>query len=204
MWCVLYAAGAPWASRAVGRKRARFYPRNPHYPQAESAFPRPRIVTASGRGRDELPATEDRLPSHSRSGCPAGRFRAEGRTEAQGRAADEAAARRTMTGLPFSGCESGRLREAPTPDPRAFGLAGPDRAGHRTFGSKTCPGGTEGFGPRIRPAAGPGLRLWNREGRNGSASFRSAKRRTVRASGPVGEPAGKPAAASAADGLRRW
>ena len=123
-WRSLYsgralAASAPWPRGAAARFgsrplfQARTYSRYPRYPQAESAWPPGFFVTASGCGRDDLSETKESLPSHSRSGCPAGRLRAAGRTEAKGRAADEAAARRTMAGLPFSGCESGRLREAP-------------------------------------------------------------------------------------------
>ena len=44
-----------------------------------------------------------------------------------------------MAGLPFSGCESGRLREAPNGFPAAFGHVGDRQAGHRTFGFRTCP-----------------------------------------------------------------
>ena len=102
--------GQAMASARTGRG---FYPRYPRYPQVESAFAGAGIMTASRRGRDDPSETTESLPSHSRSGCPAGRLRAAGQVRSKGRAADEAAARRTMTGLPFSECESGRLREAP-------------------------------------------------------------------------------------------
>lgn len=102
-------------------------------------------MTARGRGRDELSETKGSLPSHSRSGCPAGHLRVAGQVRSKGGAADEAAARRTMTGLPFSECESGRLREAPIPEPSAFGREEPDQARHRTFGFKDLPRRKAGF-----------------------------------------------------------
>lgn len=85
--------------------------------------------------------------------------------EADGRAADEAAARRTMTGLPFSECESGRLRKAPNPEPKAFGLEEPDQAGHRTqvqdqpgrrrdFGSRAATGGKGASAPDMSGRTG--------------------------------------------------
>jgi hypothetical protein len=112
-------------------KRPASYARYPCYPQADSAWNAPAFVTAMGRGRDDLPATEDSLPSHSPGQDRAGCLRAARRIEADGRAADEAAARRTMAGLPFSGCESGRLREAPTGD-QIFRGRGTVKTGHRT------------------------------------------------------------------------
>jgi len=195
-------------------------------------------MTARGCGRDALSETEESLPSHSRSGCPAGRLRAAGQVEVQGRAADEAAARRTMTGLPFSGCESGRLREAPTPEPRAFGLEGKVRQDTGPSGSRTCPGGkrdfgqrvaaggkglrprsvgqdrasawglrtggpsvsahgpsggTKGFGPRIPAGCGEGASaLEPRRQEQEAQAFRSAERRTARASALSGSPRGNP------------
>jgi hypothetical protein len=94
---------------------ARTYARYPRYPQAICAWSDSESVTASGCGRDDPPATEVSLPSHSPGGCLApssDRWPA----EADGRAADEAAAMRTRTGLPFSGCGGGRLRTAPIRD----------------------------------------------------------------------------------------
>jgi hypothetical protein len=115
-------------------------------------------VTATSRGRDDLSETKGSLPSHSRSGRPAGRLRAAGQVEVQGRAADEAAARRTMTGLPFSGCESGRLREAPTRNQEPSGWrnrirwdTGPSGSGpaRAESGTSVCapPPAEKGFGP---------------------------------------------------------
>lgn len=174
-WRSLYsgrtlAASAPWpptarfAIRGARRNRARTYSRYPRYPQAESAWPGRFFVTASGCGRDDLSETKESLPSHSRSGCPAGRLRAAGQAEAKGRAADEAAARRTMAGLPFSGCESGRLREAPigTESLRARGTG---QAGHRTFGSRTSPAAS-GISISASPPAEKGFGL-DRSGRTG-------------------------------------
>ena len=90
----------------------RTYAHYPRYPQAESAWSDSVSMTASIRGRDDPPATEESLPSHSPGGCLA-RSSDLRLAEADGRAADEAAAMRTMAGLPFSGCDGGRLREAP-------------------------------------------------------------------------------------------
>ena len=116
----------------------RTYAHYPRYPQVDSPWFDSDSMTASNRGRDDPPATEVSLPSHSPGGCLApssDRWPA----EADGRAADEAAAMRTRTGLPFSGCGGGRLRKAPIRNrlsfgtvatgsgPRVFGPHGPDR-----------------------------------------------------------------------------
>ncbi len=139
-----------------GRSGATSYARYPHYPQAESAWSDSVSVTASIRGRDDPPATEESLPSHSPGGCLA-RSSDLRLAEADGRAADEAAAMRTMAGLPFSGCDGGRLREAPIRNrngPRARPEPAPDQrssdrrngqAGHRIFGSRTSPAESEVF-----------------------------------------------------------
>ena len=118
------------------------YARYPRYPQADSAWTDSDSMTASGCGRDDLPATGESLPSHSPGGCliPSSDWRS---AEADGRAADEAAAMRTMAGLPFSGCESGRLREAPIRNRPSFGNVG-DGSGPETFGPSD----------RIRPDTG--------------------------------------------------
>ena len=171
-WRFLYAgrraAGKPRLERRSGR-RARARHSGPH--RAPRVMPvilvihrrnplgLPTIfVTASGCGRDDLPETEESLPSHSRSGCPAGRLRAAGQAEAKGRAADEAAARRTMAGLPFSGCESGRLRKAPTVSRRPSGTweTGPGRTPDLRV--QDLPGGS-GISVSAPPPAEKGLRL---------------------------------------------
>jgi hypothetical protein len=106
---------------------------------------------ADDASADDPPATEGSLPSHSPGGNRAGRLRAARRMEADGRAADEAAARRTMTGLPFSECGSGRLRKAPTRNQRPSGsrnrtgrtpdLRVQDQPGRRRdFGSRAATG----------------------------------------------------------------
>jgi hypothetical protein len=91
-----------------------------------------------------------------------------------------------MAGLPFSGCESGRLREAPKrvssrpSGTRATFRREPDlrirdpSGGKRDFGRRAATGGTLGFGPLILRAgpgfgpgaakpADPGLRLMDRQ-----------------------------------------
>jgi hypothetical protein len=147
------------------------YARYPRYPQAESAWCDSESVTASGRGRDDLPATGESLPSHSPGGrlVPSSDWRP---AEADGRAADEAAAMRTRTGLPFSGCDGGRLREAPirnrdhlrvrtepAPDQRSSDRRN-GQAGHRIFGSRTSPAESDVFGQarchRLRRSFGSG------------------------------------------------
>jgi hypothetical protein len=72
-----------------------------------------------------------------------------------------------MAGLPFSGCESGRLRKRPS-GPKAFGPAEwkkgerpdlriKDLPGRkRDFGQRDVTGGAPGFGPAIL-RAGPGF-----------------------------------------------
>lgn len=147
-WRFLYAGGAPGASgacardararaRRFGRARARrSYARYTHYPQAESAWNPRTIVTLSRCGRDNLPATEGRLPSHSPGRdrlSPSG----DGRSKRK-------AGRLTKPppggscGLALSECESGMLRKAPigTKGPRTGGTG---QAGHRAFGFRTSP-----------------------------------------------------------------
>src|SRR6476661_6331108 len=79
-WGLLYAAGARGASRGVGGfgagGEAGIYPRYPRYPQAVCAWTDSLFMTAIGRGRDDLPATGESLPSHSLSQSQAGRLRA--------------------------------------------------------------------------------------------------------------------------------
>ena len=153
-----------------------------------------------------------------------------------------------MAGLPFSGCESGRLREAPT------GTKGLRARGNRTGGTpdlrfRTCPGGKRDFGqraatggegasasdlsgrtglrpgscetgrtqdfgpwtcqaeprlrPRIPPDAEPRLRPEEPPRREEERKFQICQAANRQGFGPDGEPAGKPDAASAADGPRR-
>lgn len=136
------AVRAPGPARARARRfgrssEPRSYARYPHYPQAESAWNAGTIVTLSGCGRDNLPATEGRLPSHS-----PGRDRPPAFGPARG--SKRKAGRLTKPppggscGLALSECESGMLREAPigTKGPRTGGTG---QAGHRTFGSRTSP-----------------------------------------------------------------
>ena len=193
--CGLARLGKPWRRARQGRG---FYPRYPRYPQAESAWSRPNFHDSFRCGRDDLPATEDSLPSHSPSGCPAGRLRAAGQAEAKGRAADEAAARRTMAGLPFSGCESGRLRRSAHPEPSAFGPGGTGQAGHRTFGFRTCPA-ESGTSVSAPPPAENGLRP-------GSVGQDRVSARELRTGGPRisvhGPPGGTEASAEDPAGLR--
>jgi hypothetical protein len=150
--------------------------------------------------------------------------------------------------LPFSGCESGRLRKRP-PAQAAFGhveptggerisvrlssgrkrdfgqriatgeegVSAPTESGRTGFRPGSCEtGGTQGFGswtaktePRLRPRIlsfpVPMLRQRFRDvGKKGGASlFRIRRAANRQGSGPVGEPAGAPAAALAVDGIRR-
>jgi len=135
--CARSLRGRAGRARKPAFCRAPTYAHYPRYPQAESAWCDSDSVTASGCGRDDLPATEESLPSHSPGGCltPSSDWRS---AEADGRAADEAAAMRTRTGLPFSGCDGGRLRTAPIGTGTAFGH-GWNR--HRTTGLRA--GGTD-------------------------------------------------------------
>ena len=205
-------------------------------------------MTATGGGRDDLPATGESLPSHSPSPGRAGRLRAAGPAEATGRAADEAAARRKLRACPLADAKAAGFesahgfqaafghvgnREGRTPDLRVQDLSGrkaglrsarrhrwnpglrledpPGRTGLRPGGCETGgprasahgpSGGTEASAEDLAitgtgaSALGP---RWGEEGRE----FRTAERRTARASALVGEPAGKPALASAGKGPRR-
>jgi hypothetical protein len=100
-------------------------------------------------------------PEHEARPAASGR---RGRRKANGRAADEAAARRTMAGLPFSGCESGRLREAPI-GTESLRARGTDQAGHRTFGFRTSPA-ESGISVSASPPAETGFGP-DRSGRTG-------------------------------------
>ena len=152
-----------------------------------------------------------------------------------------------MAGLPFSGCESGRLREAPI-GTKGLRACGTEQAGHRTFGSRTGPGGKRDFGQRnatgdeelrlglagqdrasareLRNPAGPRISVHGLSGGTEASAEDPAGRGTPASAddpprreegcksrirraanrqgfGPDGEPAGKPEAASAANGPRR-
>ena len=115
------------------------YARYPLYPQADSAWIGRFFVTATVRGRDDLPATGDSLPSHSLSSCRAGRLRAAGRAEAKGRAADEAAARR-------------KLRACPLADAKAVGFVKHPPVSRRPSGTWATTGGTPGL--RVQDSSG--------------------------------------------------
>lgn len=151
-----------------GAKGARIYPRYPRYPQAESAFIALRFMTASGGGRDDLPATEESLPSHSPSRTA---FRlTTGSGEAKGRAADEAAARRKLRACPLADAKAACFVKRPSVSRRPSGTwetvrrdTGPSGSGpaRRKAGLRSTrrTGGTGGFGPwifRAGPGFGPG------------------------------------------------
>jgi len=168
-----------------GARAPRMYPRYPRYPQAVCPFNGNNFMTAispwprrsSGNGG------EPSQPQPQPSGFASHQAESSG---AKGGAADEAAARRTMAGLPFSGCESGRLRKAPKrfpgglrargrPAGRTPGLRVQDLSGgKRDFGSRAATGGTwgfglwilragPGFGPGAAKPADPGLRSMDRQ-----------------------------------------
>ena len=160
------------AFRRIARRRT--YARYPRYPQVDSAFTRPDFMTATGCGRDSLPETGDRLPSHSPSGNRAGRLRAARRMEAEGRAADEAAARRKLRACPLANAKAAGFVKRP-PGTESLRAGGTGQAGHRTsvqdlsdgkrdFGQRAvtggegasafCPSGRTGFRPGSCEAAG--------------------------------------------------
>ena len=142
---------------AALRARGWIYARYPRYPQADSAWRDSIFMTASGCGRDDLPATEESLPSHSRSGCRAGRLRAAGQAEAKGRAADEAAARRKMRACPSADAKAAGFVKRPS-EPGSLRAGGTGQAGHRTFGFRTSPA-ESGTSVSAPPPAEEGLRL---------------------------------------------
>jgi hypothetical protein len=176
----------PWplGEAAIRRFREpRTYTRYPHYPQVDSPFTARIFVTLSVRGRDNFPATGDRLPSHSPSGHRAGRLRAAGRADAEGRAADEAAARRKLRACPLANAKAAcfvkrprnpgglRARGGPfgTGSLRACGTGRQD-TGSR---SRTCP--TEsGLRPRA-VTGGEGASASCPSGRTGSFGFRELR-----------------------------
>jgi hypothetical protein len=151
----------------------------------------PGFMTASGCGRDDLPATEGRLPSHSPSGSRAGRLRAIGQAEVDGRAADEAAARRKLRACPLADAKAAGFESAHGIQ-AAFGhvgdqfgtgglrVEGTGQAGHRTFGSRTSPA-ESGTSVRAPPPGEKELRLRICRAGPGFGSG-AAKRREPRAS----------------------
>ena len=119
------APGRRRGRRFGGKWNRRSYARYPHYPQAESAWNPGTIVTLSGCGRDNLPATGGRLPSHSPGRdrqSPSGGWS----IGAEGRAADEAAARRKLRACPLAYAKAACFVKRPS-EPRVFGPAEPDR-----------------------------------------------------------------------------
>src|SRR5206468_12813401 len=133
------ARGKPWRWLLRGRRGAGIYPRYPRYPQVESPWTDSDFMTASVRGRDDLPATGESLPSHSPSRSQAGRPRTARWVEAKGRAADEAAARRKLRACPLADAKAAGFVKRPREIRPAFGQAGNPQAGHRTFGFRTSP-----------------------------------------------------------------
>ena len=104
----------------------------------------PRRSSGNG-GKPSQPQPRRTLGGTSSDGKP--------RAEADGRAADEAAAMRTRTGLPFSGCDGGRLREAPI------------RNLKRPSGTTGTGTGPKVFGPAERTGRTPDLRIQDQPGR---------------------------------------
>ena len=162
-------AGARAASRALSASGADLhrnrdsgrtgatYARYPRYPQAESAWCDSFFMTASGCGRDDLPATEESLPSHSPSGCPAGRLRAAG-------------GRKRKAGRLTKPPPGGRGRACPSADAKAAGFVKRPRnpGGLRARGNRTRRDtGPSGSGPARRKA---GLRSARRHRRRGASA----------------------------------
>jgi hypothetical protein len=149
---------APRSARSGGFRELRTYTRYPHYPQVDSPFTARIFVTLCLRGRDDLPATGDSLPSHSPSGNRAGRLRAARRMEAEGRAADEAAARRKLRACPLANAKAACFEKRPRNPGGLRARGGPFRD-QEPSGSRNRTGRTPGFGPgparrkaRLRPA----------------------------------------------------
>jgi hypothetical protein len=155
-------------------------------------------MTAFGCGRDDLPATEDSLPSHSPSRdrpLPSGIKL----IEADGRAADEAAARRKLRACPLANAKAAcfesahrnqgssdlRNRTGGTPDLRVQ-----DRPGRkRDFGSRAATGSegasaSEGSGRTglrlgsCEPGRDPGLTLMDLSGGTRASALDPAGRGT--------------------------
>jgi hypothetical protein len=139
------------------------YARYPHYPQGESAWRNSDSVTAFGCGQDELSATRGSLPSHSPRRIGPVSARRQGGS-CNGKAADEAAARRKLRACPLAdakaaGFESAhRLRRPSGTRSRQAGSG--FRFACRPAGSGTSvnalPPAKEGFRPRPS-RAGPGF-----------------------------------------------
>ena len=126
------------AIRRAGRFAAVTYARYPHYPQADSAWLR-RIFRDSFRMWPRRSSGNGGEPSQPQPRAEAGRSPSGGRqAEAEGRAADEAAARRKMRACPSADAKAAGFVKRPS-EPRAFGLGGTGQAGHRTFGFRTSP-----------------------------------------------------------------
>jgi hypothetical protein len=154
------AARAGQASRAHGRARTgavpaaekgpRLYTHYPRYPQADSAWTDSDSVTASGCGRDDLPATEESLPSHSPGGCLV--------PSSDGDRLKRTAGRLTKPQ------RSGRGRACPSANAKAAGFdQRPSEPGPSSDGKGTGPGPTA-FGPAERSGRTPDLRIQDQPG----------------------------------------
>jgi len=149
-----------------GAQGAWIYPRYPRYPQAVCPFngnifvtaisPWPRRSSGNGGEPSQPQPRPSGIASHQAQGG-----------EAEGRAADEAAARRTMAGLPFSGCESGRLREAPIGFQAAFGHVGNREGRTPDLRVQDLSGRKAGLRSARRHRWNPGLRPEDPPGRTG-------------------------------------
>jgi hypothetical protein len=159
----------PGTRRSGGFREPPTYTRYPHYPQVDSPFIARIFVTLWLRGRDDLPATGDSLPSHSPSGNRADRLRAAGRTDAEGRAADEAAARRKLRACPLANAKAACFVKRPRNPGGLRARGGPIR-NREPSGLRNRKGGTPDFGPGpVRRKAG--LRPTRRHRRRRSFGF---------------------------------
>ena len=181
----------------------------------ESAWCESESMTAFVRGRDDLPATGDSLPSHSQGVAGYRSSDRQGRRSG-GRAADEAAARRKLRACPLADAKAACFVKRPLGYPSGLRMRGAaKRTRHRAFGSRTCPAASGAFGPARCTPAGPRASAHGlsggteasaedpaRSGMSASAGMpnglererkfpirRAANRQGF---GPDGEPAGKP------------
>jgi hypothetical protein len=200
--------------RSGGNPGRRSYARYPRYPQVDCAWTGAFFMTASGCGRDDLPETEESLPSHSPGGSSGPCLRVMAGAETDGRAADEAAARRKLRACPLADAKAAGFVKRPRDPDRPTGTGGThfgtggfgrgnrlgrtpdlrvqDQPGRkRDFGSRAATGREAGFGLRIF-RAGPGFGPGAAKRREPRASAHGPVRRNERASafsiGPDAEP----------------
>ena len=132
-------------------RRCHTYARYPRYPQADSTWSDSDSMTASGCGRDDPPATEVSLPSHSPGGCLVPSSDGDRLKRTAGR----------LTKPP----RCGRGRACPSADAKAAGFVKRPSGTDTPSGEFGTGAGPKAFGPEERPGRTPDPRIQDQPGR---------------------------------------